>query len=244
MKQYKEWNQINVVYETMHHSMFTSVIGNRKLDSNNLRRLEESIRKNGQIVPAIVNERLEIIDGQTRRAVCAKLGLPFQFVIKEGLNIQAVQTVNTDGKKWTMMDYLDMYVKLGNQNYLNVQYFMGAFPDLTLMNIREMLGDKRRSHVFEKGGLKVNPDTLKEGTRLANALRDVSKYYRGYNKRSFVKAYMICLHKEGFDHNRFINKLTSMRSELYDCTTLTRYLERIEYIYNYKEQGGNTLKFY
>ena len=51
------------------------------LTDEQLSLLEEDIRVNGCYSPIIVNEELAIVDGHNRRAVCEKLGVPYQMAV-------------------------------------------------------------------------------------------------------------------------------------------------------------------
>ena len=51
------------------------------LTDEQLSLLEEDIRANGCYSPIIVNEELAIVDGHNRRAVCEKLGVPYQMAV-------------------------------------------------------------------------------------------------------------------------------------------------------------------
>ena len=51
------------------------------LTDEQLSLLEEDIRLNGCYSPIIVNEELAIVDGHNRRAVCEKLGVPYQMAV-------------------------------------------------------------------------------------------------------------------------------------------------------------------
>ena len=51
------------------------------LTDEQLSLLEEDIRANGCYSPVIVNEELAIVDGHNRRAVCEKLGVPYQMAV-------------------------------------------------------------------------------------------------------------------------------------------------------------------
>lgn len=51
------------------------------LTDEQLSLLEEDIRVNGCYSPIVVNEELAIVDGHNRRAVCEKLGVPYQMAV-------------------------------------------------------------------------------------------------------------------------------------------------------------------
>lgn len=233
---------VNQVYESKFYEDFKLIIGNRKRHNNKqMSLLEKSMKENGQLMPAIINEKWEIIDGQNRYLICSKLGIPFKFIQQNGLRLKDVQAINNSNTVWSTKDFLESYVAQGNSNYINVKKFWTMFPELTLMNIRVMLGDKRASHVFERGELRVKPSDVKTGEKLARALRDVKKFYPGYNRRSFVIAYLKCLNLEQFSHEQFIQKLGMNRSALFDCVNTGAYLDCIENVYNYRTRAGESL---
>ena len=51
------------------------------LTDEQLSLLEEDIGVNGCYSPIIINEELAIVDGHNRRAVCEKLGVPYQMAV-------------------------------------------------------------------------------------------------------------------------------------------------------------------
>lgn len=60
-----------------------------RLAKNDYEKLEESLRKDGQIIPIIVNQKGEILDGHTRFEICNKLKLlPIKFTVKSFENAE------------------------------------------------------------------------------------------------------------------------------------------------------------
>ena len=58
---------------TNEYNQFRFVKGNRPLNDLHLSRLRRSMKENFLPIPIIVNERMEIVDGQHRFTICKEL---------------------------------------------------------------------------------------------------------------------------------------------------------------------------
>mgnify|MGYP003676458481 CR=1 FL=1 len=68
---------------TKSYSIFNSIIGNRNLDSKNLKRIKESINEIGLQMPILVNQNKSIIDGQHRLQAAKELEIPITYTIAD-----------------------------------------------------------------------------------------------------------------------------------------------------------------
>ena len=73
---------INQVYETKDYDAFVYRKDNRTIEEN--KKLKEEISKLGIISPILVNEKLEVIDGQNRIDLAKQLNKPVPFIILNG----------------------------------------------------------------------------------------------------------------------------------------------------------------
>lgn len=64
------------VEETTDYGMFNFMKGNRSVNPFNLKRITESMRERCLFSPILVNDNMEIIDGQHRFLAQKDLGLP------------------------------------------------------------------------------------------------------------------------------------------------------------------------
>lgn len=75
-------------YKTNDYSIFKSIMGNRTINLKNVNNIINNIKKNGLLPTVIiVNEKMEVIDGQHRLQALKELNLPVYYQIKEGLSI-------------------------------------------------------------------------------------------------------------------------------------------------------------
>lgn len=114
------------IYETKDYDAFKQMLGNR--DAKSETKIVNSIKKVGYVLnPIIVNEKLEIIDGQNRLGALKSLNLPVYYVVQEGLDVTACRNLNIGQTNWTTEDYIYSYADEGNQSYRRLASLMMEF---------------------------------------------------------------------------------------------------------------------
>ena len=78
------------VYQSVNYAQFQPIDGNRTILQHHLKRLKKSMEENFLISPILVNEKMEIIDGQHRFEAAKSLGLPIYFFIVQGYGLSEV----------------------------------------------------------------------------------------------------------------------------------------------------------
>ncbi|SES04030.1 ParB N-terminal domain-containing protein [Streptococcus gallolyticus] len=89
--------EIGKIFATTDYNYFKKLIGNRNVEK--YAKLKENIERDGQLVPVVVNEKQEVLDGQHRIAILKELQRPVEFVVKKGGNFSSVISMNTAQKK-------------------------------------------------------------------------------------------------------------------------------------------------
>ena len=76
------------VYATTDYGKFKILITNRIVIDKVVKKLVKSMLESGWIgAPIVVNERMEVIDGQHRIAAAERIGIPVHYIVMEGLTI-------------------------------------------------------------------------------------------------------------------------------------------------------------
>lgn len=126
------------IYRTTNYSMFKKLIGNRDIDQRHKIELIKSIKENGYVMnPILVNERMEVVDGQHRLAALEELGLPVYYYIVPGLTAKECGDLNRGQKNWKSIDYINKNAALGNINYRLLKNLFDAYP---LLRMRDIIG--------------------------------------------------------------------------------------------------------
>lgn len=110
-----EFRLINQVYETEEYDMFSYRIDNRDVSENI--KLREEIKACGILVPIIVNEKYEVIDGQHRVELAKSLKKPIPFVVIKGAGKKEIISINTTSKQWLLSDFINSYAHEGIEEY-------------------------------------------------------------------------------------------------------------------------------
>ena len=93
---------MTTVYTTTDYSIFKKLEGNRTVKQKRINAITESVSAVGWVTnPIIVNENMEIIDGQGRLEVLKSMNLPVDYVIQAGAGLKECQEINLHTMIWT-----------------------------------------------------------------------------------------------------------------------------------------------
>lgn len=113
------------VRETNDYSKFKKLLGNREVQEKRISQLMVSIKENGFLNSSIiVNENMEVIDGQARCEALKRLGMPIYYCIHKGAGLKECVDLNIKQGNWTLADYCGSYAANGNLNYIRLAKLM------------------------------------------------------------------------------------------------------------------------
>ena len=147
------------VYETTDYAKFRTLDGNRGVEEARKARLRDSINKIGRrVVPIVVNERMEVIDGQGRLAVLREMGLPVLYVIDKTAGIEECRRLNIGMKNWSLPDFINSYADSGNAEFAKlrglVEEFAGDLPLGTILSATSCAKASKDSRPIREGTFK------------------------------------------------------------------------------------------
>lgn len=153
-----------VVYRTKNYDIFKKLEGNRDLIKDD--RIVKSIQNIGYIEnPIIVNEKLEVIDGQNRLEALKKLGLPVEYHIVDGIGIKEARQLNIGQKNWTPYDYTKSNAESGVESYIKLlKFYDESHIDISaLIQMSKGIVGRRGgiNDVFRAGGYFMSDDEYK-----------------------------------------------------------------------------------
>ncbi|MCE5226975.1 MAG: hypothetical protein LLG05_14110 [Porphyromonadaceae bacterium] len=242
--------KVNETFSTDDYNLFKRLEGNRVLNMVHVKRLEESIAKNGMLqIDIIVNENFQVIDGQNRLQAARNAKSIVYYKVCRGYGLKEAQILNENVKTWRKIDYLDSYCELGYGEYVKFKKFMNDFPYFNFSSCEKILqqissyrqdtvgGERTTSKYFETGNLYI--PNLKESYVIAGKMLDIKPYFEGYNNTTFVSAMLSIFRNKEYDHGEFIRKLQTRGSaRLEFCQNMEQYKLLIEEIYNFRRQGS------
>ena len=253
--QVQQKTEVNKVYKTYDLSMFKSIDGNRVPNLLHVKRLAESIRFYGmKCNPILVNEQMEVIDGQHRLMAAKETESFVYYIIVNGYELKDVHTLNLNQKNWSKKDFMDGYANMGIESYIKLREFIKKNDDINFSDCMALSQNNtaatsktltrknsKTTEVFEEGTWKCNDMNLAQD--YANKIRMIKPYYISYNKSTFLTTMIGLLQKETFDFNEFMHKLRLQPTAIVDCATRDQYRTLIEDIYNYRSRNKTNLRY-
>ena len=253
----QNYSQVNKVYTTSDLNIFTSIDGNRVPNLIHVNRLTDSIKKYGmKCNPILVNEKMQVIDGQHRLMAAKNANTSVYFIIIPGSNLDDVHTLNLNQKNWSRKDFMEGYASMGLMPYIKLQAFVKKNDDYTFNDCVALcsnMGTVASTTAKDGKGKHHYKHTIEEGTWIgkdfnlaqewANKIRMIKPYYIGYNRSVFVGTMITLLSNPNFDFNEFMHKVRIQPSALVDCANREQYKTLIEDIYNFKRRDKVNLRF-
>jgi len=234
------------VKTTKDYGIFSSIEGNRAVKPNHVKKLMSAMEKELLVSPIIVNERMEIIDGQHRLAACRGLGLPVYYITVGGYDREQVQMLNANSRNWSTDDFVESMISKGSDDYTILKAFREKFgipytSSVALLGSRSAEYNKHLMTAFKEGNFKVKD--LRRAEDVGNLVEKASKYFDAARTKYFVSAITRCYDKPDFDGDEFIHKLSLNSLMINKCRNAKQYLEVIEEIYNYRRRNKVNLRF-
>lgn len=233
------------VFVTDDHDQFKSIVGNRKLNVLHLKRLKHSINVNGNLLmPIIVNEKMEVIDGQHRLQCLKELGLSVYYIVREGYGRYEVRVLNENSKTWNAEDHMNGFCDEGLPEYLKYRQFKRAYGldhNVCMGLLSGSTTGQKVQAIFKSGDFKVK--NYARACEFAEHLLMIEPLYEGWKRWTFVLALMGVADKNGFSLGEFVEKLKLQPTALVDCANVEQYRDLIERIYNYRRREKVNLRY-
>ena len=231
----------NQIHSTLDYDMFKGVTNRDVKDWKHL----GDIKKDGLFVPIVINEKMQLIDGQHRLAACKHLGIPVDYIIRPNVKAKDVMKINMSQKKWKSEDFLEAYCKEGLVEYKRVKTFMKVYPGMSLLAAKNLLTFSNNNiiHQFREGKFKVTHAPL--ANKQATYLWRYAEYYdKPFIKSTrFVRAYQKIfklLYRDG--HVPDLHKAMEDNSRrVVKCNSIAECAEMLVELYNYRRRK-NKLK--
>lgn len=238
-KKYEE----GLVHKTTDYGQFKYIDSNRTISKNHVQHLVQSFEANPELVqtrPILVNEDMQVIDGQHRLQACATLRVPVYFMVASGTNVESAQLMNALQKGWSLIDFARSYAlnRKDPERAATYKSFLSLFEEFKVpISVLVTFCEQRTRHnataSFKKGELTIKNlevtrvwlEQLEEVEELVSP--DVLKH----NRYAFVSSLLVLFKHEAYDQDRMIKQLKNSRLTMQ--VDRLSYLRALETIYNF-----------
>lgn len=238
------------LYSTADLTIFQYLVGNRETNKSQINRLAKVVADNplfNYLNPVIVNEKMEVIDGQHRIAAFQKFrdGLGdmtrvIYYLIYPGLSLSDARAINAGSKPWRPIDYAKAYAHDGNRNYKIYLEFINLYKlnhDVTARFL--VLDGIYTLNSFRDGEFKVKDATLSH--KICEELSEVGELYQtitnygdySWKNRNFALAFLDVAVHALYSHKRMMDQMKSHVRLLKNTPlTVTEMKATLRQIYN------------
>lgn len=237
------------VEETKDYSVFNRHNSNRTINEKLVNRLKESMAKKSLLrsKPIVVDKEFNIIDGQHRFEAAKRLDMPIAYIIDEEINVNDMETLNTNLLTWGLHDYLNFHVKQNNIEYQLLSDFMDS-NKLKLNIALQLLHGCRNPDFFKKfkDGKYKYPSEAEEMEAMVkkSQIQEVINYIKVktsgpktyLDKVTFYSAMVEFFNVKSFSYDTFMKKLQYKIDMIHPCTRHGDYVRIFREIYNFKNQ--------
>lgn len=229
---------------TRNYSLFKTLEGNREVLSIRKKKIKSSIDTIGYIPsPIIVNEKMEIIDGQGRFEALKELAKPIYYIVVPGLTLEHCIAMNISNTNWTLNDYIKSYAAQGNVNYINLLGLIEKYPMISLRAILTAATNSVNANYNQVKSEKIiipSNQLLKINEALNWAEQnflDLKPYCNG-RFEVFLCSLIWAYRYSDANKDRLVEVVRQYKNDLPPATNIKYTLEQITKLYNKKLRTG------
>lgn len=238
----------NVIQETTDYDQFKFIEGNRELSRGHIERIKSSIEKNGNFLntsPILVNEKMQIIDGQHRFVAAKELEVPVFYTVGNGMRLNEARAMNILNKNWHPIDYARSYASTGNRAYstylkLRMEFDTSHATTLVYINYHE---ENRLHSKFRNGELLIK-NVEKTRAWLSDLNNIVAESVRFKANGAPAKALLRTMQSENYESDRMLRKVKQYPDFLKGYGDMESQLRQLETLYNKGFSEANRVRLY
>lgn len=242
---------IGRIFQTDEYDIFKRLPDNRDVLEKRVRKLIASISEKYLTNPIIVNENMEIIDGQGRFEALKQLGKPIDFIVVHGAGSEDCKRMNRFNTRWSTLDFAKSFAKAGITSYIILLRGV-ADTKLSITTVLRLAnhgtnpkGSSVAMSKFEKGELDFAEKDYYTVLAVHSAADDITFALQTTHRRNeaFYTAVKVVTETENYNHERMLRNCATLRGSYNQMSSLKDQLVEFERIYNHRTSGDNKLYF-
>lgn len=221
--------------QTTDYSLFGTIAGNRPVDPKHVRLLAEQISQNNMLHlnPIVVDQNMNVIDGQHRLEAARILGIEVYYLQDERITKQDMALLNSNKKNWTMMDYINFHVAENRPGFDTLLAFINEHPYLPLSAAIKLLNSQGTRKTNEIRAGIINVDNVEKAQRVVS----IAIWMRNHFEQAFTDGCLTAIRfiqeLEGYSDETFLAQLGKQPRSLVPCVNSKQYYHMFIELYNY-----------
>lgn len=234
---------------TSNYDMFRFLGANRQVSRAHVNELARSMEENGNFTesqPILVNENMEVIDGQHRLEACRQLNLPVHYTMMPGLTVNEARTMNLLHRRWNSLDFLHSYAEQALRPYLELQRLRQEFDHVKSISLIILYARGAYEHgynaEFRKGEFEMF-DYAAATDRL-NKLSEFMALSDAFKVKSMGVALLAVMNSPFYDHRRMVEKITQFQADVRAFQNVSDNIRELENFFNEGRRASNKVRFF
>lgn len=230
----------NNVYRTSNYKVFKTLDGNRKIDMLRVKKVVDSITNNGYILnPIVVNEKMEIIDGQARRVALEQLGMPIDYVVAYGAGVKECVALNKYSTSWSIKDYIKSHADLGEISYIYINELLKEYSGLFSLNtiyiaVKNKYRAGGKADELINGTFKCTQEEYELARTTLDGLKDIRKTINSIPGSTFLYAAIVwMMRREEVDAKRLFTCIHLRQGDIRPVVSCEDAIDVLSGIYNF-----------
>lgn len=230
------------IQETKDYKIFKSITSNREVDDKHVRKLMASIEDKNllHLNPILVNEAMQVVDGQHRLEAAMLLKLLIYYVIDNNIGKSDISLLNKTKKNWGLMDYINYYTIEKRPGYDALSAMISKYPECPVNIMLKLIALDGKNSEWKEGYVDIMRKD--EAEQILGYAKWFSNYLKFAMQGKFLIALQILVRSGQYDHDKMMMRVEEQPRSLVACITITQYVEMLEEIYNYRS-SKNRVKF-
>ena len=228
----------NEIKSTKDYTIFKKLNGNRNVSQARVNKIIKSINTIGYISnPIIVNNQMEVIDGQGRLQALESLNLPVEYIILNNIGINECISMNMNQTNWNLMDYIQSYATRKNENYIKLMQLIREYNDFNINGLATALFGISRFYtpIIAKGELILTDELIENAKKRLDYVREFTETIARLevNKSVLKQGLIFMTLFDEVNKESFIEQFKKNATLLKAFHTLKECMQALEELYNF-----------
>lgn len=233
-------------YTTKNYGIFKRLEGNRNVTELRKERIRKSIESVGYIEnPIVVNDRMEIIDGQGRFEVLKEMGLPILYnIVNVKDSGKACIYMNVGTVNWHIEDYVNFYAEKGYSDYVMLQELYKKCKNLKIQSLIALSNglathsvNTEKKDSAKEGMFKITKN-IEELEIKVEKIDNLLQHLKGKgNVDRWTSALSFAYDCPKIDFNLLENKIINNKNDISVCKDMPSAMDSLSNIYNFRKRG-------
>ncbi|MCM5528950.1 ParB N-terminal domain-containing protein [Parasegetibacter sp. NRK P23] len=233
------------IQSTTNYEKFKIVKSNREVSDSHVKKITESIRERDLLManPIIVNEKMEVIDGQHRLAAAKALKRKIYYMVVEGLTDNDISRLNANKSNWALLDYLNYYCIKGEPEYKKLRNFIVKHPKFSITAAVHILCEYSRGITLDFKEGKFVVDDEQKSNEIVAQIEELGQFGKHVYGNNFLRAFTQISRDPKYDHKKMIHQISKSPREFVPCGKLSQYFDVFNEIFNRDIRQNNRVTF-